>query len=119
MSEETTAFDTVLELGGDRHCRIALAVLAHEQRPLTVRDLAKAVVKHNHHVPITEVSKEVLSGLQISLHHVHLPRIEAFGLVDYDPERGLVAPTEEFEQVQSQVSALVEADPDLDAPVEL
>lgn len=111
--------DTVLGLCADQHRRIALAVLANEQRSLTRNDLTKAIAKHNHHVPVTEMPKERLSEVQISLHHVHLPKIEAAGLVNYDQERGLVEPTEQFEEVQPQLSALFEADLDLESPVEL
>jgi len=119
MSGDSDTFDTVLDLGGDRHRRIVLAVLDHEQRSLTMHDLTKAIVKYNHHASEREMSKESLSEVQILLHHVHLPKIEASGLVEYDQERGLVEPTEQFEQVQSPLSALIEADPVLESPVEL
>jgi len=119
MGGGSDAFDTVLDLGSDQHRRIALAVLAHEQRSLTVHDLTKAIVKHNHQVPVKEMPEESLSEVQTSLHHVHLPKIEASGLVEYDRERGLVEPTEQLEQVQPQLSALIEADPVLESPVEL
>jgi len=119
MSEDSVVLDTVLDLGGDQHRRIVLAVLAHEQRSLTMHDLTKTIVKHNHHAPLREMPKESLSEVQISLHHVHLPKIDAAGLIEYDQDRGLVEPTEQFEQVQPQLSALIEADPVLEAPVEL
>lgn len=119
MSGDLIAFDSVLELCEDQHRRIILATLADEQRSLTVKDLAKAIVKHNDHVPVTEIPAGRLSELQLLLHHVHLPKIDATGLVDYDGERGLVEPTEQFEQVQPQISALIEADPALETPVEL
>lgn len=119
MSEDSIAFDTVCDLCGDQHRRIILAVLVDEQRSLTVKDLVKAIVKHNDHVPVMEIPAGGLSELQLSLHHVHLPKIEATGLVDYDRDRGLVEPTEQFEQMHSQISAIIEADPVLESPVEL
>ncbi|WP_226480833.1 DUF7344 domain-containing protein [Natrinema amylolyticum] len=119
MNQEPVTFDTVLDLCADRHRRIALATLANEQRSLTVNDLTKAIVKHNHHVPVTEMSEGNLSEIQLLLHHVHLPKMEASVLVDYDQERGLVEPTEQFEQVQPQLSAIIKADPDLEPPVDL
>ena len=119
MGGDSIPFDTVLDVCRDRHRRIVLAVLAGEQRGLTVNDLTKAIAKQNHHVRVTEMSAERLPELQLSLHHVHLPKIEAAGLIDYDQERGLVEPTEQFEQAQPQLSALIEADPDHESPVEL
>lgn len=32
-------------------------------------------------------------GSRLALHHSHLPKLDANGLVDYDPEAGVVAPT--------------------------
>lgn len=119
MNQDLIAFDALLDVCADRHRRIVLAVLAGEQRRLTVNDLAKAIVKHNHHVPVTETSGGQLSKLGASLHHVHLPKIEESGLVTYDPERRLVESTERFEQVQPKLSTLIEADPALEPPIEL
>ena len=119
MSENPIAFDTVLDLCADQHRRIALGALANEQRSLTVNDLTKAIVKHNHHTPMIEMPKGSLTELQISLHHAHLPKIEASGLIDYDQERGRVEPTAQLEQIQPQISAIIEADSDLESPVEL
>jgi len=41
------------------------------------------------------------------------------GFITYDSDRHLVEPTEQFEQVQPAVSGLLDADPTLEAPVEL
>ena len=119
MSEDSIAFDTVGDLCADRHRRIILATLRDEQHPLTVSDLAKAIVKHTDHVPVTEPPAEQMSELQTSLHHVHLPKIEATGLINYDQDRGVVEPTEQFEQVQQELSALIDVDPALESPLEL
>jgi len=51
VSGEAVELDTVLDLGADQHHRIALAVLAHEQRLLTRNDLTKAIVKQLHTDP--------------------------------------------------------------------
>ncbi len=72
MSEDSVVLDTVLDLGGDQHRRIVLAVLAHEQRSLTVHDLTKAIANHNHHAPVTEIPKESLSEVQIPLRGTNL-----------------------------------------------
>lgn len=112
-------FDTVLELCRDRQRRIVLAVLADQRRSLTVNDLAKTVVKHNHHVPLSEITEAEATRIHLSLHHVHIPKLEACSLVEYDLDRQLIEPTAEFDRLQPHLSAIVDADPDLDAPVEL
>lgn len=112
-------FDAVLGLCSDRHRRIALAVLADQQRTLTMDDLTKAVVKHNHHTPLAEVSGETTTRIKTRLHHTHVPKLVAAGLVEHDAERGLVEPTPEFDRVEPHLSAVLDADPVLEGPVEL
>lgn len=118
MGGTSIEFDTVLELCRDRHRRIALAVLADRQQSLTLNDLTKMIVNHNHHTP-PEVSEGVVRQIRLSLHHIHIPKLEAVALIEYDSERHLVEPTDQFEQFQPHLSALIDADPGLEAPVEL
>lgn len=112
-------FDAVLDLCRDQHRRIVLAVLADQRRPVTLDDLTKTVLKHNHHTPLLEVSEAVLREIQLSLFHVHLPKLEASGIIEYDSERHLIEPTDELERVEPHLSAIIEADPALEPPVEL
>lgn len=118
MAEKSVEFDTVLELCRDRHRRIVLAVLADQDRPLTMHDLTKAILKHNHHTPLAAVSGEDLTAIQTSLYHTHVPKLAAGGFVDYDPERGVVTPAA-FDRLQPALSAIVDADPELTPPVGL
>lgn len=119
MCEDSTTFDTVLDLCQHQHRRIVLAILAAEQRSLTLNDLTKTVLKYNHQTPITEVSEDVLAEIRLSLYHVHLPMLTSEGLITYDPEQQLVEPTDQFEQVQPTVSMILDADPTLDVPISL
>ncbi|WP_408960763.1 hypothetical protein [Natrinema sp. 74] len=119
MSEESRAFDSVLDLCQNQHRRIVLGTLAEEQRSLTLNDLTQAVLKYNHQTPITEASEDVLTEIRLSLYHVHLPKLASEGLINYDSERHLVEPTEQFEQVQPTLSTILDADPTLEAPMKL
>lgn len=119
MSRDPIGFDTVLDLCRDQHRRIILAVLLEEHRSLTMNDLTKAILKYNHQTSVTEVPEEVLTEIHVSLYHVHIPMLESAGVVEYDPERQHVVPTEQFDQLQSSLSAIIDADPDLERPVEL
>ena len=119
MSEDSIAFDSVLDLCQNQHRRIVLGTLAEEQRSLTLNDLTQVVLKYNHHMPVMEASEDVLTEIRCSLHHVHLPKLAAKGLIGYDPVRHLVEPTEQLEQVQPTLSAILAADPSLEAPMEL
>ena len=116
---DSAAFDSILDLCQNQHRRIVLAVLAEEQRSLTLNDLAKTVLKYNHQTPITEVSEDVITKIRLSLHHVHLPKLASEGLIEYDLEKQLVEPTEQFDQVQPTLSTILDTDPTLEAPMEL
>lgn len=111
-------FDSILELCGDDHRRIVLGTLLEQRRTLTMRDLSEAIVEYNHHAPLQAVSGELMTEIRIELHHVHVPKLEAAGLVEYDSERDLVEPTAEFDRVAAQVKAVLEAGPALDALLE-
>ncbi|MFC6766680.1 DUF7344 domain-containing protein [Natrinema soli] len=119
MSEASSTFDSVLDLCQHQHRRIVLAVLAEEQRSLTLNDLTQTVLKYNHQTSITEVSEDVLTEIRLSLYHVHLPKLASEELITYDSDRQLVELTEQFEQVQPTVSTILDADPTLEAPIEL
>jgi hypothetical protein len=118
VSGDSIGFDSVLDLCQNQHRRIVLAILAEEQRSLTLNDLTQTILKYNHHTPITEASEDVLVEIRRSLYHVHLPKLASKGLITYDPDRQLVEPTEQFEQVQPTVSTILDADLELEAPIE-
>lgn len=119
MSRSSLEFDAVLDLCGNQHRRIVLGVLADQQRTLTMDDLTKAIVKHNHHTPLTEVSGETVSQIKTSLDHVHIPKVEAAGLIEYDSGRQLVEATERFERFEPHISEILDADPGLAPPLDL
>ncbi|WP_290817998.1 hypothetical protein [Halovivax sp.] len=119
MSRDSIEFDAVLDLCRDQHRRIVLAVLAAERRPLTVNDLSKAILKYNHQTAVTEVADEVFAEIRLSMYHKHVPKLESEGVIEYDAERQHVVPTERFDQLQPSLSAIIEADPDLESPLEL
>ncbi|WP_265110611.1 DUF7344 domain-containing protein [Halosolutus halophilus] len=119
MVGPTIEFDTVLELCQDQHRRIVLAVLAHEKRSLTLNDLTKTILKHNHHAPIMEIPEAEATQIRISLYHMYIPALAELSLVEYDRERRLVEPTSRLEQLEPQLSAIISADPGLEPPVTL
>jgi len=70
-------------------------------------------------MPITEASEDVLTEIRLSLYHVHLPKLASKGLINYDTEKELVEPIEQFDQVQPTLSTILDADPSLKAPMKL
>ena len=118
MGGTRSTVDSVLDVCRHQHRRIVLALLAAEQRSLTLSDLTQAVLKHNHQTSPTAVSEDVLTEIRLSLHHVHLPKLASAGLITYDPDQQLMEPTEQFEQVEPTLATILDADPTLEAPLE-
>lgn len=119
MSETSVTVDSVLDLCQHQHRRIVLAILTTEQQPLTLDDLTKTIFKYNHQIPIADVTEDAITDIQISLYHSHLPKLAEEGLITFDPERQLVKPTKQLEQVTPTLSAILDADPTLNVPLEL
>jgi len=106
-------FDTVLDACKHPHRRIVLAAFVETHQPVPVDDLANAIVTHNHHMPPTDVSGETLTRIRTALNHVHLPKLDEAGLVEYGSEHQLVEPTAQFESREPQLMAVLDADPNL------
>ena len=119
MSETRPTVDSVLNVCQHQHRRIVLALLEAKQRSLTLDDLTQAVLKYNHQTSPTAVSEDVLTEVRVALHHIHLPKLASDGPITYDPDRQVMEPTEQFEQVQPTVSTIIDADPTLKTPIEL
>lgn len=116
---EALSFDSVLDLCRNQHRRIVLALLAEEQRSVTMNDLTETILAYNHHAPVTEASEEVITEIQCQLHHMHLPRLASAGLIDYDTERRSLEPVGDLDQRVPGLPQILDADPDLQRPVEL
>lgn len=67
-----------------------LRVLAEASPPTDVETLARAVAARETDRPAEPLPAARVRRVQVSLHHVHLPKLAATGLVEYDPDRGLV-----------------------------
>lgn len=111
MSEKSIAFDSVLNVCQNQHRRIVLKILLKEQRPLTLDELTKAILKYNYHTPPTEAAEDVVTEIRVSLYQIHLPRLASEGFINYDREQEFVEPAEQLEQGQSALSTILAADP--------
>ena len=119
MSEPDPTFDSVLDLCRNQHRRIILGVLLAEQRSLSLNHLTRTVLKYNHHIPRTEAADELVAEIRTALHHKHIPKLASEGLVSYDSDRRRVAATDQLEVVQPTVATILDADPELEVPIEL
>ncbi|OAQ53720.1 hypothetical protein HTG_05520 [Natrinema mahii] len=119
MSESPIAFETILDLCRNQRRRVVLAVLEAERRSVSVTDLGRTVLSTGHRSSVTEAADGALTEIRLSLCHTHLPKLESEGVIEYDPARNIVRPTDRFDRLQPQLSAILEADPNLEEGIEL
>lgn len=105
--------DTMLDVCGHKRRRIVLAALANQQQSLSIDDLTNAIIKHNHHLPRTDIDDETAERIHINLCHVHLPKLAEAGFIHYDPERNVAELTAHVGREDSLLSAILALDSDL------
>ncbi|MFC7212530.1 hypothetical protein ACFQO4_00310 [Saliphagus sp. GCM10025334] len=84
--------DQLFDCLAHHHRRIIIEVLRNSNSPKPTIELTQDVIER-----IRKMSDEdILSpeSMQTSLYHSHLPKLKEAGLVEFDEERDLVAPTE-------------------------
>ena len=119
VSDTEPTFDSILDLCANRRRRIVLGVLSAEQRAVTLTELARTIVKNTHNTSPTETPDDVLTEIRGSLHHNHLSKLTSEGLITYDSDSKRVEATEQLGQAQPILSMILDADPELEVPVDL
>lgn len=102
--------DTVLDLLRDSRRRTLIAVLCEHDRPLTVTDLRNEIAVREWDAPVTDVPGAEMRHIVASLHHTHVPKLRAAGLVEYDRDRRTVVPTDRLDRLESTISDLLSED---------
>ncbi len=64
--------------------RIVLDIVADWQPPISLAELATAVVEREREADGSD--KVTVDQVRISLHHNHLPKLSENGILDYDPQ---------------------------------
>lgn len=88
-----SSIDDLFEILTDGRRRTALSVMSGRESPMDVEALARAVAARESDVAPASVSDPVLEAVHITLHHVHLPKLDDVSLVDYDRDEKTVAAT--------------------------
>lgn len=79
--------DSIVDVLGDARSRRILDHLADRTRPVGLNALARVLVESTG----LQESEETTDRIAVELHHLHLPKMQALGLIDYDACRRVVA----------------------------
>jgi hypothetical protein len=84
--EEEDIPEELADVLSDPHGRYAVAYLRRNRDPIELPALAKGVVGLMKGEPPETVEDEVSRRVRTWLHHGHIPVLEDYGVVEYDPE---------------------------------
>lgn len=84
---ELSESDRHLLLAVERR-RVTLDIITSGTAPIYLDDLASAVAEREANE--TVATDETVERVAVSLHHNHLPKMEDFGVVDYDQQTRLI-----------------------------
>ncbi|SFG99094.1 hypothetical protein SAMN04488063_3497 [Halopelagius inordinatus] len=91
---------------GDEHRRAVVEVLAAEDRPVRLSRLAESVVAEMRDDSFGTPSHDDIDCAKLELHHHHLPKLDAAGVLDYDYEESRIVPTDDIHTVYDIVRSV-------------
>lgn len=90
--------DELFDVLSDSSRRFVIACLGECSYPLTIRDLAARLTAWKRGEPVDDVPLEAIETSYLRLYHVHVPKLAAANLVEFDEARGTVALREREER---------------------
>ncbi|MFC7228057.1 hypothetical protein N0B31_11650 [Salinirubellus salinus] len=92
--------NTVFELLDNQRRRAVVHYLQQRGQPVTLRELSRQVAAWENHEPLDEVTPTERHRVYNALQQQHLPKMDRAAVVEYDRDRGTVAPTSKLEDLQ-------------------
>jgi hypothetical protein len=86
--------ETIFATLSNRRRRYVMHCLRQTNDGLTIRDLSEQLAAWEQNCELTEVRPKERKRLYTALHQTHLPKMDAFGIVEYDSARGVVTLTD-------------------------
>lgn len=103
VTDRDVEADDLFDVLSDARRRFVLACLREYATPMALADVADELATWEHDAPITQISEEEVTSLYLSLYHMHIPKMDDAGIIEYSQERDAVALTEDSEDIASLV----------------
>ena len=85
-----TSVDAFSALLSNGDCRTALQCLCESEDPCSIEEFTDEVASLKYDVPAESISMVVRTTLATNLHYDHLPKLSAYGLLEYDSQHGRI-----------------------------
>ena len=108
--DDPLSTDEALELLNNRRRRYALHHLKHEEREVSLGDLAERVAAWENDTTVREVDSTQRKRVYTSLQQFHLPKLDEGGVVNYDERAGVVELTDQADDLDVYLEVVYGAD---------
>lgn len=97
--------EAVQELLSSRQRRLLLSILVESQDDLVSRGtLARRIAAWEREKSPDVVTEAEQHRAAVKLHHDHLPRLEAYNVVEYDPRQGDVVERDGLQRIEPELA---------------
>ncbi len=104
--------DRILNALSDEHCRYILYHLSHHD-PATLDSICDTISQNTTRHSDYHSTREQKEKIKTTLHHIHLPKLDTLGLIEYDARNGDVryrSPPHHLEDILTIVRELENPD---------
>ncbi|WP_254538906.1 DUF7344 domain-containing protein [Halomarina litorea] len=97
-SDELELDDAFNILSNSRRRYILYYLYTHDE-PATIDELAGQIAAWENEIPIDELDDTARRRVYVSLYQTHLPKLDDFGIADYDRDEGVVELTDRADEI--------------------
>lgn len=103
---EPLTLEQKFTLLADRRRRTLVFVLGEVADPVSIGGLGERLVARED--PESALDQSALDDVELRLHHVHVPKLAAQDVLEYDAESGVVSRGPRFERIHSWLESVDE-----------
>jgi hypothetical protein len=113
---EALSLDQVYELLKNERRRLVLDHLDGVEGSVSMSDLSEAVAARENGKPVAEISSDERKRVYVGLHQCHLPKMDEAGVIEFDKDRGRIAPGDHAAALEPYRPAAVGAEQPSELP---
>lgn len=95
--------DELFDVLSDTRRRFVLDLLIEQSEPIAMADIAAEITRWERDLPRSQVANEGVNSRYIELYHVHVPKMEAVGLVAHNQDTNTIGFVDGSREVVSEL----------------